>query len=249
MWQKYIVHIVDVLLMLYIVYRFVIYLRGTRAIRIFGGVVLFLVFTIIVVMVLKLPITSWILQKFWIAGVVLFAIVFQPEIRAALAELYLPGKITNAQKILFVEEIISAVKELSETRTGALIVIEGRVGLKEFVRTGVVLNADVSKELLESIFYKGNVLHDGAVIISRNKIIAARCILPLCDEIYVKHFGTRHRAAAGVAQVSDASVIVCSEETGRISFFKNKSFDTKISIEQLREKLTESLSNNVVSNI
>ncbi len=241
LWQKYFVHIVDIMLIGYLLYRFIIYIKDTRAIRIFFGLVLMFLFTIVVVFVLKLPVTSWVLQRFWLAGVVLLAIVFQPEIRTVLAELYLPAKIVNSKKIIFVEEIISAIKEFSETKTGSIIVIERKIGLKDLVSTGVIINADVLKEMLISIFAKGSILHDGAVIISKNKIIAARCILPLSEEENIKRFGTRHRAAAGVAQISDAVVIVTSEETGQISFFNNKKIETRLTIEQLREKLNKTI--------
>jgi diadenylate cyclase len=243
LWQKYLIHVIDILLISYILYKFLSFIKDTRAMRILLGLVFLFLFTLIVVYVLKLPITSWVLQKFWLTGVVLLAIVFQPEIRSALSEFYIPTKVFNPKKIVFVEEIISAVKEFTETKTGSLIVIEGSVGLKNFVATGVILNADVSKELLISIFHKGNILHDGAVIISKNKILAARCILPLSEELNLKNYGTRHRAADGIARITDATVIVTSEETGKISFFKNKKMETNLSLEQLREKINKEVNN------
>ena len=222
LWQKYLIHIIDIILIGYVLYKFLSFIKDTRAMRILLGLISVFLFTLLVVYVLKLPVTSWILQKFWLTGVVLLAIVFQPEIRTVLAELYFPAKVFNSKKIVFLEEIISAVKEFAETKTGSLIVIEGKTGLKEFAGTGVFINADVSKELLISIFHKGNVLHDGAVIISKNRILASNCILPLSEEESMKRYGTRHRAADGISRLSDATVIVTSEETGTISFFKNK---------------------------
>jgi diadenylate cyclase len=188
---------------------------------------------------LKLPITSWLLKQFWLAGIIVLAIVFQPELRSVLSEISLPKK--NFVSLVIIEEIVSAVKELASDKYGALIVLEQKVGLKDFTKTGVLLNADVSKELLTSIFYPKNPLHDGAVIISKDKIVAARCILPLSEEKYCHHLGTRHRAGCGIAQHTDACAIIVSEEKGIISFVSNKDFHYNVSIETLREFLTKNL--------
>ncbi len=192
------------------------------------------VFTIIAIK-LKLPITSWLLKQFWVAGIIILAIVFQPELRSVLSEIALLKK--NFVPIATLEEIVSAVKELVENKYGALIVIENNIGLKEFVKTGIQLNADVSKELLISIFYPKNPLHDGAVIISKDKILAARCILPLSEEKHCSYLGTRHRAACGIAEHTDAVAIAVSEERGSISLAYNQNFDYNISVERLRELL------------
>mgnify|MGYP000517447647 CR=1 FL=1 len=237
-WNKYLIYIIDIAIVGYATYKFLSFIRGTKAINIFWGLLIIVVFTIIATR-LKLPITSWLLKQFWLAGIIILAIVFQPELRNILSEISLPKK--NFISLFTIEEIISAVKELSLNKYGALIVIEQKVGLKDFTKTGILLNSDISKELLVSIFYPKNPLHDGAVIISKDKIVAAKCILPLSDEKYCQHLGTRHRAGCGIAQHTDACAIIVSEEKGTISFAINKDFYYDISIETLRELLTKKI--------
>jgi diadenylate cyclase len=237
-WNKYLIYIVDILIVGYATYKFLSFIRGTKAINIFWGLLVIAVFTIVATK-LKLPITSWLLKQFWLAGIIVLAIVFQPELRSVLSEISLPKK--NFVSLVIIEEIVSAVKELASDKYGALIVLEQKVGLKDFTKTGVLLNADVSKELLTSIFYPKNPLHDGAVIISKDKIVAARCILPLSEEKYCHHLGTRHRAGCGIAQHTDACAVIVSEEKGTISFVSNKDFHYNVSIETLREFLTKNL--------
>ncbi len=238
-WNKYLIYILDLVIVGYATYKFLSFIRGTKAINIFWGLLIIGLFTIVATK-LKLPVTSWLLKQFWLAGIIVLAIVFQPELRSVLSEISLPKK--NFFSLALIEEIISAVKELALNKYGALIVFERRIGLKDFIKTGVLLNADVSKELLTSIFYPKNPLHDGAVIISKDKIVAARCILPLSEEKYCQHLGTRHRAGCGIAQHTDACAIIVSEEKGSISFVSNKDFYYNISIENLREFLTKNLS-------
>ena len=237
-WNKYLIYIVDFIIVGYAGYKFLSFIRGTKAINIFWGFIVIGLFSMIAIK-LKLPVTSWLLKQFWLAGIIILAIVFQPELRSVLSEISLPKK--NLFSLVIIEEIVSAVKELALNKYGALIVLEQKVGLKDFTKTGILLNADVSKELLTSIFYPKNPLHDGAVIISKDKIVAARCILPLSEEKYCHHLGTRHRAGCGIAQHTDACTIIVSEEKGTISFVSNKDFHYNVSIETLREFLTKKL--------
>ncbi|MCS7151271.1 MAG: diadenylate cyclase CdaA [Endomicrobia bacterium] len=239
-WQKYIIYIIDLAVVLYAFYRFISFIRGTKAINIFWGLLIIALFTLIANR-LNLPLTSWLLKQFWLAGIIVLAIVFQPELRNVLSEL--PLRRRKIISIVAIEEIISAVRELAQNKHGALIVIERNVGLKEYTKTGVILNADVTKELLLSIFYPKSSLHDGAVIISKDKIFAAKCILPLSEEKYCENYGTRHRAGAGIAQSSDAIAIIVSEEKGTISLAVNKEFYYDIQIEKLRELLSKYLRN------
>ncbi len=233
-------YVLDFLIVGYALYKFISFIRGTKAINIFLGLILIAVFTVIAVY-LKLPITSWLLKQFWLAGIIILAVVFQPELRSVLSEIPLPKK--NLHSIVTIEEIISAIKELAENKYGGLIVLERSVGLKDFTKTGIILNADVNKELLVSIFYPNTPLHDGAVIISNDKIFAARCILPLSDEKYCRDYGTRHRAAAGIAQHTDAVAIVVSEEKGTITLVHQKNFYYNISVEELRDFLNKIFKN------
>ncbi|MCX7911232.1 MAG: diadenylate cyclase CdaA [Endomicrobia bacterium] len=237
-WQKYIIYILDISIVIYALYKFLVFIRGTKAINIFYGVLFVGLFSLVSIK-LNLPITSWFLKQFWLAGVIVLAVVFQPELRNVLSGIYLPKK--NFFSLAIIEEIISAVKELKENKYGALIVIERNIGLKDFIQTGVILNADISKDILISIFYPKNPLHDGAVIISKGKIFAARCILPLSEERMVENLGTRHRAALGIAQTTDAIALVVSEERGTVTFVNNKNFCYNISVENLRELLNKKL--------
>lgn len=237
-WYKYLIYTVDLIVVLYAFYKFISFIRGTKAINIFWGLMIVALFTVVATK-LRLPLTSWLLKQFWLAGIIVLAIVFQPELRSVLSEL--PLKRKRLISVVAVEEIISAVKELAQNQHGALIVLERNVGLKEYAKTGVILNADVTKELLLSIFFPKNLLHDGAVIISKDKIYAARCILPLSEEKYSETYGTRHRAGAGIAQNSDAISIIVSEEKGTISLAVNKNFYYNIQVEKLRELLSQYL--------
>lgn len=242
LWVKYLVYIIDILIVAYAFYRFLFFIRGTKAVNILWGLFLVAIFTIFSIK-LKLPITSWLLKQFWLAGIIILAIVFQPELRNILSEISLPKK-NYYSSLVIVEEIISAIKDIIQNKDGALIVIERKIGLKNFTQTGILLDANVSKELITSIFYKENPLHDGAIIISKEKIIAAKCILPLCEEEYCKPYGTRHRAALGITQISDAIAIVISEERSTISLAIGKQFYYNITIEKLREILNKEFKNN-----
>lgn len=237
-WQRYLVYILDITVVAYALYRFLIFIRGTKAINILYGLLFVGLFSLISIK-LKLPITSWFLKQFWLAGIIVLAVVFQPELRNMLSEIYLPKK--NLFSLIIIEEIIAAVKELKENRQGALIVIERNIGLKDFVKTGILLNADITKEIILSIFYPKSPLHDGAIIISNGRILAARCILPLVEEKLNCNLGTRHRAALGITQLTDAVAIVVSEERGTISLANGKDFFYDISIEELRELLNKKL--------
>lgn len=238
LWNNYLIYVADVIIVGYAMYKFINFIRGTKALNIFWGLLLIAIVTVIATK-LKLPITSWLLKQFWLAGIIILAIVFQPELRNVLSEISIPRR--SYQSLFIIEEIISAVKELAFNKHGALIVLEQNIGLKNFTKTGIIIDAEITKELLLSIFYPKNPLHDGAVIISKGRILAARCILPLSEESYCSSYGTRHRAACGIAQHSDAIAIVVSEEKGTISVVYNKHFNYNVSIEQLRELLIKKI--------
>jgi diadenylate cyclase len=147
-----------------------------------------------------------------------------------------------------IAEIASAAQDLSENKTGALIVFERSTGLRSYIETGTPLNAQISRDLIISIFYAQNPLHDGAVIIRDARIDAARCILPVSSNMNLgSHLGLRHRAAVGITEVSDAFVIVVSEETGRVSVASNGELRQGITIDQLREYVTEAISPHLAS--
>ncbi|MDR2191920.1 MAG: diadenylate cyclase CdaA [Endomicrobium sp.] len=235
-YSSYISHLLDILVMAYVFYRIILVIKGTRAMQIMLGILVVLAVTFIV-NIMKLAATSWILENFWVAAVIIFAIVFQMEIRNVLAQLggQFGGK-TSRLKDSYINEIISASEDLSASMTGALIALEKDTGLKNFMETGVILNAEISRELFLSIFKnKSAPLHDGAVIIRGDKIAAAGCLLPLSNSADIKLYGTRHRAALGLSEITDAMVIVVSEETGQISIAHKGKLRGNLSVAKLKE--------------
>jgi len=219
LWSNFFVHAIDILLIAYILYRLLLLIKGTMAVQMILGILTIIVVTVIAQVVLDLKTLSWLLEKFWIAAVVVVVVVFQPEIRSALAHL---GSHRWGRVFLpsgnFIDEVIDAVITASEQKMGMLIVFEKELGLRSFADTGTHLNADVSKELILSIFNTRSPLHDGALILVNGRVMAAACLLPLSEDHYIaKTYGTRHRAAIGITEGTDAIVIVVSEETGKIS--------------------------------
>ena len=217
-WNVYVVNILDILILAYIFYRILLVIKGTRTIQIVIGLIVLVAITIIARDVLHLKTLSWIMGKFWLAAVVILAVVFQTEIRYALAKI--GSKLFFAEtkiKSNFLNEICEAAVEMSRIKMGALIVIEKDMGLKNYTETGIKIDAKITHELLLSIFNTKAPIHDGAVIIKDERIDSAGCVLPISTEIEVKHLGTRHRAGIGLSALTDAIVLVVSEQTGTIS--------------------------------
>ena len=217
-WNVYVVNILDILILAYIFYRILLVIKGTRTIQIVIGLIVLVAITIIARDVLHLKTLSWIMGKFWLAAVVILAVVFQTEIRYALAKI--GSKLFFAEtkiKSNFLNEICEAAVEMSRIKMGALIVIEKDMGLKNYTETGIKIDAKITHELLLSIFNTKAPIHDGAVIIKDERIDSAGCVLPISTEIEVKHLGTRHRASIGLSALTDAIVLVVSEQTGTIS--------------------------------
>jgi diadenylate cyclase len=236
-YNTYIVNILDIFILAIVLYRIVLIIKGTMAIQIIVGILFILGFTIVAEYILHLRVLSWLLNKLWVTAVVIFAIIFQMEIRSLLARI--GGQLCGFKakvKASYITEIVEAVENLSMSMSGGLIAIENEIGLKNFTETGIFLNADISKELLLSIFKnKSAPLHDGAVIILNDKISAAGCLFPLNRDTNVKILGTRHRAALGLSEVTDAVTIVVSEETGQISVAYKGKLNCNISSAKLRE--------------
>lgn len=215
--------LVDIFLISMLFYWFVRFIRDRRAGKLAGGVVVLLVFQLIGSL-LKLKAVNFILQNLFQIGLISLIVVFQPEIRDMLEKV---GGVRNliprseskdvAQLRNTVKNICEAACDMSSDQTGALIVLERTTGLEEYVCSGSYVNADVSKPVLKNIFFNKAPLHDGAVVIKNNRIHSAGCKLPLATNVVGKDFGTRHRAAIGMSEKSDAVVVVVSEETGTIS--------------------------------
>lgn len=244
---KIVVLLVDLAIVSYIIYKCWKLLKGTRAIQLIKGIII-LVFATAVSDFLSLNILHYLLSSVMTYGVLVAIVVFQPELRKALEQV---GN-ANIKKILYLDDeeqetscidsVVDAAADMASHKVGALIVFERETSLEELTRTGVMLDSKTSKELLINIFVPDTPLHDGAVIIRDNKIVAASCILPLTDKVTLDRiFGTRHRAAIGVTESTDAVAVVVSEETGAISLAVEGKIIRDISPEQLRKDLRKRL--------
>ena len=244
--QEQLIILCELMLIGLFVYIILSFLEGTRGERLFRGVIFIL---IVGSLILKLVVEQfeferirYIYNSFLWAVLIITVIAFQPEIRRALIRIGQAGFLSSSAQQLSrtVEEIINAVTQLAATRTGAIIVIQQQVGLGEFIETGVKIDAKVTAGLMKTIFYPGTALHDMAVIIQGDRIVAARVQLPLAegDSFKGKQLGSRHRAAIGVTSSSDATVIVVSEETGVVSLALNGNLIRNVSEAQLRRYLT-----------
>lgn len=242
--------ILDIAIVAVVVYYIYMLIKKTRAVQIFKGFLILLAL-LAVSEILDLVILNFILENFLTYGVILVIIVFQPELRSALEKLGrknfsnifdFDDKIRDKQVI---SEIVKAVEIMSLKKIGAIIVIEQSTKINDIIREGVDLSAKVSSELIQTIFNPRTPLHDGAVIIENNQIKAAKCVLPLASENVVpRNVGTRHRAAIGMSEVSDALVIVVSEETGIISFVEDGKMKRDLNGDKLTSILLRSLDNN-----
>lgn len=234
------IDIIDIVIVAFLVYQFFRFIRGTKATPILFGLLFFFIASFIARW-FNLRAFSWIMNSILGVWVVAFVIVFQPEIRNALARL---GRQQTFRFFLKVEseplihELYEAVIAMADNKIGALIVIQKSNELKDIISTGVLIDARVNATLLRTIFFPDSPLHDGACVIQGDKIIAAGCILPLSDDTNLSgSYGLRHRAALGVAEQTDALCIVVSEETGRISFAYKGKLLTKLDTETLKKSL------------
>lgn len=233
--------VIDILIVAGLCYTLYSFVKGTRAVQVLQGLVLLLVLSF-VAQKLNFVTTSWILSISWLIWVLAFIILFQPELRRALTRLGQHKFLSFFQEALeeeAIDELVKAARILSARRSGALIVIEKQVGLKSYVETGVSVDARVASELISTIFMSKGSLHDGALIIQNKRIAAAGCILPLTENPDVKRIhGTRHRAALGLSEESDAIIVVVSEETGAISLVQHGNMANGLDPETLKEMLT-----------
>ena len=223
--------VLDIVIVAYLVYKILGFIQETRAQQLVRGlVVLGIVFFLSDF--LKLYLLNWLLRNFVTMGLFALIVLFQPELRRGLEQLgrrnIVSGQFRSLDKVNAIEvvkEIVAAVDDFSATRTGALIVFERETMLNDIIETGTIVDARISVRLLGNLFYEGSPLHDGAVIIRGDRIHAASCVLPLTEKKNIgRNLGTRHRAGLGVSEVSDALVIVVSEETGVISVAENGNF-------------------------
>ncbi len=244
--------VIDILLVSVLLYSLYNFLKGTAAVNIFLGILaIFAIWRI--VKSLGMDLLSDLLGAFISVGFIAFIVVFQPEIRKFLLAIGSPGFVKkNRKKFLFwklnlkiedlsdIDPVVQACHRMALSRTGALIVITRRNDLTEFTDTGMPLDSQISDQLLESIFFKNNPLHDGAVIIASNRVKAARCILPVSARMNLPtELGLRHRSAIGITEKTDAVAIIVSEQTGRISYCKDGELSLDVKASGLTSLLTE----------
>ncbi len=244
----------DILLVTALLYQLYKLVKGTVAIKIFIGLASTYLFWKLVG-ALQMELLSEILGQFIGVGVLAIIIVFQQEIRKFLLMIgttsfqnqqHFFKNILKPKKViaLNINDLLLACNSMAQSQTGALIIITRNTELGTFERTGEKINARVSKGLIESIFFKNSPLHDGAVIISKNMIVAARCVLPISDQVNLPiHMGLRHRAAASLTEMTDALAITVSEETGKISYLKQGRLKENINAEHLEKFLKRDLKN------
>lgn len=234
----------DISIVALMVYQVLKIVHGTRAVQMLFGMI-FLALLYAIGFNYKLYTLNWILEHFFDYFFIIFIILFQDQLRSALANFGFSKSsfaiFGRKREVFDLEEIIHATFKLSRERIGALIVIEGKNGLENYIETGTRLDSLLHGDLLHSIFLTKSPLHDGAVIIKDNKIASAGCFLPLSKNIVVdRGYGTRHRAAIGISEVSDAAVVVVSEETGKVNFCMDGTFyscDSNVSLRKYLKSL------------
>ncbi|TYP58857.1 diadenylate cyclase CdaA [Thermosediminibacter litoriperuensis] len=238
--------LLDIAIVAYVSFKAIQLIRGTRAVQLLRGLVVFVVFTKVSEW-LGLYTINWLLKNAMTVGVIALLVVFQPELRRALEQLgrsrfFASPLLGLGEEELnwLIDNLAEAAEELSKNRIGALMVLERQTGLNEYIETGVKIGGYVTAELLINIFIPNTPLHDGAVIIRNDKIMAAGCYLPLTENPNLsKELGTRHRAALGVTEQSDAVAIIVSEETGVISVAREGKLTRYLDVKTLKNMLKE----------
>jgi diadenylate cyclase len=239
LYLQYLKNLADIAAVYYIVYRLILLLKGTRAMQVIWGVFILAVITA-VAKYLHLEATVWLMQQFWLAGMFLLIVVFQPEIRFALANIGSNplGRVMVSAEYRFIGEMMEAVRTAMDEKMGMLIVLEQDMALRDIVESGVRINGEVSKEMLLTVFHDNTMLHDGAAVIANNRLVAAGCILPLTEQQELsKILGMRHRAALGLSEAADAIIVIVSEETGTLSVARNGKLQQRVDPKDLEAML------------
>lgn len=235
------IDILDICLVGLVFYALFLLIQGTQAVQLLRGIIV-LVIGILISSILPIPAFKWLMRNAIPALLVSIPVIFQPELRRGLERLGRAGGLINrprqATATLMITEVVRACRRLSSEQHGALIVLERSTGLQDFIETGIRLDAEVTMDLLLTIFFPNTALHDGAVIIREDRIVAAACVLPLTEHIRAeRHVGTRHRAAVGITEQTDAISVVVSEETGVISVAHNGRMVRRLDERRLRNIL------------
>lgn len=239
-------YLLDIALVGLIFYWIYLIFRETRGIRIVYGIIILLILTAIG-RYLNLTALNFLLKYLSTMIIVAIPVMLQPELRSALERLGRTNIVADVTKLKkreigdLIDIVVESAEVLSKNRVGALIVFERHTGLREYIENGTAINGLVSTELLLTIFAPNTALHDGAVIINGNQIVAASCTLPLTEEKMALQLGTRHRAALGLASLTDALILIISEQTGKISLAQDSKFEQGLSSEELTERLNSEL--------
>ena len=255
-----IIDIIEILIISVFIYQFMIWIKQTRAYTLLKGIMVVLCF-VIVIYIFHMNTLIWIINNVATVMLTALVIIFQPELRKILEQLgqkniiasvipFESGKEVQARFTdKTINEIVKACFDMGEVKTGALIVIEQEVVLTEYERTGILLDSLITSQLLINIFEHNTPLHDGAVIVRGNRIVAATCYLPLSDNMELsKQLGTRHRAGVGISEGSDSFTIIVSEETGEVSTAMNGVLKRNITSAQLKEQLLHVQNKTVINN-
>ena len=245
---KLIIHLLDICLVWFLIYKLLSLLKGTRGMQLVKGI-LIVVGLKIFFNFIGFDTMTYIFDQLVTWGVLVIIIIFQPELRRALEylgrvnliNLFKNNRdIVDSKKEETIAMVVNSAKHMARRRIGALIVLENNTGLDEYCETGVRLDANISNELLVNIFIPNTPLHDGAIVVNKEKIRAASCVLPLSDNPNIaSNYGTRHRAALGLSEVTDAIVVVVSEETGNISVCRNGKLHSEFKEDTLKKYLLE----------
>lgn len=239
-----IVNILDVLFVWFVIYKLITLIKGTKAVQLLKGIFVIIIARVVTDF-LGMDTLGWLLENVISIGFFAIIVIFQPEIRRALEQIG-RGKLfarsssmqEEVEKNRLIEAMTKSVSYMAKRRIGALISIERETGLNEYIETGIQLNAHLTSELMINIFIPNTPLHDGAVIVQKNNIVSAACYLPLSESPFIsKELGTRHRAAIGLSEVTDAITIVVSEETGAVSLTSNGDLHRNLSMEEFENHL------------
>ena len=245
------IDILEIVIIAYAFYHIIIWIKDTRAWTLLKGMILLgLIF--VVAVVLEMNVVLWVFKNAMVVGIMALVVIFQPELRNALEQLgrkNILGSLTSfdnqkAKNERYsersIQAIIKAVYDMGKVKTGALIVVEKTIQCREYERTGIPFDAEISSQLLVNIFEHNTPLHDGAVLVRDNRIVAATCYLPLSNNLQVsKELGTRHRAGLGISEVSDSLTIIVSEETGQVSLASDGKLYRSIDADTLEMRLRQ----------
>ena len=255
-----IIDIIEIILISFFVYQFMVWIKFTRAYTLLKGLLVIGAF-LVIAYIFKMNTILWIVSRLAGALITAIVVIFQPELRKVVEQLgqkkimasIIPFDSGREVKERFadktVNELIKACFDMGEVKTGALIVIEQEIRLDEYIRTGINVDAILTSQLLINIFEHNTPLHDGAVIVRENRIVAATCYLPLSDNMELsKQLGTRHRAGVGISEVTDSVTIIVSEETGQVSVAANGKLSRGLTSAELRAALVKAQNKKVINN-